>query len=95
MFQGFSQGFAAEHTVEDHVAFQSQEENLSMSLENEVLETGFVQSTPTSAPTTTESLLQRPLYKDCQLSVLQSNVLLMNLQTLHQWSNESMDDLFR
>jgi hypothetical protein len=66
-----------------------------MSLENEVLETVFIQSTPTSTSTTVESLLLRPLYKDFQLSTLQSNVLLLNLQTLHQWSNESIDDLLR
>ena len=84
MFEGFSQGFVYEHTIEDHVALQSQEENLSMSLENEEFETGFIQSTPTFASTTMESLLQRPLYKDCQLSALQSNVLLLKLQTLHQ-----------
>jgi hypothetical protein len=95
LFQGFSQGFVYEHIVEDHAALQSQEENRSMSLENEVLETEFIQPNPTSAPTTMESLLLRPLYKGCQLSTLQSNILLLNLQTLHQWSNESMDDLFR
>ena len=100
-FQGFSQGFEYEHTVEEHDVPQSQEAPLSRPLENDELDTEFVQPpvsvmpNPTSAPSTMDSLWQRPLYKDSRLSTLQSIILLLNLQTLHQWSNESMDDLLR
>ena len=100
-FQDFSQGFEYEHMVEEHDVLQSQERYLLMPLKNEELEPEFIQPSilvpdnSMSAPTTMESLLQQPLYKDCQLSALQTIILLLNLQTLHQWSNESMDDLLR
>ena len=89
-FQGFSQGFEYEHIVEEHDVLQSQEKDLSMPLENEELELEFIQppilvpDNPTSVPTTIETLLQQPPYKDYQLSALQTNILLLNLQTLHQ-----------
>lgn len=87
--------------VEEHDVPQSQEATLSRPLENDELVTEFVQPpvsvmpNPTSAPSTMDSLLHHPLYKDSRLSTLQSIILLLNLQTLHQWSNESMDDLLR
>ena len=87
--------------VDEHDVPQSQEANLSMPLENDELDIEFVQPSvlvipnPASAPNIMDSLLQRPLYKDSRLSALQSIILLLNLQTLHQWSNESMDDLLR
>jgi hypothetical protein len=59
--------------AKEHDVSQSQKENLSMPLENEELEIEFIQSpmtvppNPTYALNTMESLLQRPLYKDCRL----------------------------
>ena len=87
--------------VEEHYVPQAQKANLSMPLENDELNTKFVQPpvpimpNPASAPKTMDSVLQCPLYKDSRLSTLQFIILLLNLQTLHQWSNESMDDLLR
>ena len=100
-FQGFSQGFEYEHMVEEHDVPQSQEANMSLPLDNVESDTESIQPpvpvmpNPTSVPQTMDSLLQHPFCKDSRLSALQSNLLLLNLQTLHQWSNESMNDLLR
>lgn len=95
------QGFASETMIEHHDVLQSHIRSPSIPVEDNSMgpvslqPQGLVPLDPTFASTTGDSMFHQPLYKDCQLSCLQSNVLLLNLQTLHKWSNESMDDLLR